>query len=45
MKTIYKMREQFMDTTLSKVLIHFLNVLKSDDSQRTSGKLFQSLCA
>ena len=23
MKTIYKTREQFMDTTLSKVLIHF----------------------
>jgi len=24
MKTIYKMREKFMDTTMSKVLIHFL---------------------
>ena len=32
MKTIYKMREQFMDTTLSKVLIHFLKVIKSDDA-------------
>jgi len=34
-----------MDTTLSKVLIHFLKVLKSDDAVRTSGKLFESLGA
>jgi len=45
MKVIYKMREQFMDTTLSKVLIHFLKGLKSDDALRTSGKLSHGLAA